>query len=109
MRDTTERRIELINYISDVRETTLTKLAEKYGVSTKTISRDLAAMAEGTCIELIPGHAGGVRAMPGWYSSSRYLTEKQAELLHRIKPSLSGLDQEMMESILQSFERPKKK
>lgn|GEM_PF-4735493 len=107
MRDTAERRIELINYISDVRITTLIHLAERFEVSTKTIRRDLDAMAAVSDIEISQGHDGGVKAAPGWYSSYRYLTEKQAELLHRILLSLSDEDQDTMSSILRSFEKPR--
>lgn len=105
MTETADRRLAIRDFISDKRETTIAEIAREFNISKSTVRRDLDAITPTTNFIMVPGNNGGIRAEAGWYSSSRQLTPKQEELLHRLLPGLQPGDKETMESILAAFGR----
>lgn len=103
---TSDRRLAIRDYISDKRETTIAELMREFGVSKSTIRRDLDAITETTSFEMVPGNGGGIRATDGWYSSHRYLSDKQERLLKDLMAGLQPEQKETMESILAAFGKP---
>ena len=108
MQATTERRQQMLDYISDKRQTTVNELAEQFHISSRTVRRDLVILTETAPIYTEQGNGGGVRVTDGWYSSRRYMTAKQEELLLRLSAGLTEEDQEIMQSILVAFAKPRR-
>lgn len=79
-------------------------LASEFGVSERTIRRDIGELTLQYPIETKCGrHGGGVRVADWYRMDSKRLTAKQADLLRRLSVSLSGDDLETMNRILAQF------
>ena len=103
MQTAAERREEIRNYISVHRSVTRQELADRFGVSTKTIQRDIAVLQSYSMIDTAQGGAGGIKAIDGWKASDNHLTTDQQALLEKLLPTLEGKDQETMKEILRCF------
>ena len=79
MQSATERRQEVLYFISDRRRVTYQEIADEFGISFNTARRDVELLACSYPIDVVNGKGGGVRAMDGWYASKRYLTDEQEE------------------------------
>lgn len=108
MQSTTERRQEILYFISDRRRTTYQQIANKFHVSYNTARNDVELLMCSYPVEPVKGKGGGIRAMDGWYASRRYLTAKQEALLRELALGLQPEDRQTMESILTAFAKPKK-
>ena len=108
MQSATERRQDVLYYISDRRRVTYQEIADEFGVSFNTARRDVELLACSYPIDVVNGKGGGVRAMDGWYLSRRYLHEDQEKLLRTLLAGLQPEDQKTMQSILDAFAKPTK-
>lgn len=103
-----ERQQALLEVLRRRRFDTYANLAFEFGVSTRTIQRDIQILMCSYPIETVRGrYGGGVRAMTDLSlegsSSKRTLNAEQTELLVRIRKSLSGSDIDTLDSILSQF------
>ena len=103
-----ERRADITEYLSAVRFATREDLAKRYGVSIRTIGRDIEELALSIPIISSTGPNGGIRVMNGWYASRRYLTANQEALLKELMEGLQPEKAALMQSILKSFAKPDK-
>jgi len=103
MTETADRRLAIRDYISDKRITSIKEIAEAFDVSKSTVRRDLDAITATARFYMVPGNGGGIHAEEGWYSSVRYLTPKQEELLERLLPELQAGDADTLKGILAAF------
>ena len=108
MQSATERRQLVLEAISDRRQVKLDDLAADFGVSERTIRRDVELLSCSYPIVTVQGGGGGVRAMDGWYVSRRYLQDDQEALLRSLLPGLQPEQQKTMQSILAAFAKPTK-
>lgn len=109
MQSATERRQEVLYFISDRRRVTYQQIADEFGISFNTARRDVELLACSYPIDVVNGKGGGVRAMDGWYASKRYLTDEQEALLQKLTAGLQPEDLKTLESILTAFAKPKVK
>lgn len=107
MQNATERRQEMLYYISDHRRVTYDELANEFNISYRTAQRDVEYLMCSYPITTINCRGGGIRAMDGWYASKRYMTDKQEYLLRQLLAGLQPDDQKTMEGILAAFAKPK--
>ena len=106
MQNATERRQEILEYISDRRCLTYQDLADNFDISYNTARRDVEILSCSYPIETVTGNGGGIRAMDGWFYGRRYLNDTQEALLRKLLPGLQPEDQKTMERILLSFGTP---
>ena len=109
MQSAVDRRQQLLETISDRRHETVNRLAAEFGVSRRTIERDITVLSCSYPIVTENWRGGGVRAMDGWFVSRRYLQDDQEALLRSLLPGLQPEDQETMQRILSAFAKPKAK
>ena len=107
MQSATERRQEILYYISDRRRVKYREIADEFNISYHTARNDVAVLMCSYPIYTETTAAGGVRAMDGWYASKRYMTDKQEYLLRQLLAGLQPDDQKTMEGILAAFAKPK--
>lgn len=103
-----ERQLLIRDYISDVRQTSIADIAQRFHISKNTVRRDLDAITSTASFYTVPGKGGGIRAVDGWYSSQRYLNAEQNALLQKLLPGLQPEEQSTMQSILTAFSKPTK-
>ena len=106
MQSAIERRQQVLEAISDRRTERIENLAAEFGVSRRTIERDILVLSCSYPIVTVQGGAGGVRAMDGWFVSRRYLNDDQEALLRSLMPRLQPEQQETMQRILAAFAKP---
>ena len=109
MRNTTERRQEVLYFISDRRRVTYQQIADEFNISYNTARNDVEVLVCSHPIIIENWRGGGVCAMDGWYASKRYLTDAQEALLRKLTEGLQPEDQKTMESILTAFAKPQVK
>ena len=102
MQSAIERRQQVLEAISDRRTERIENLASEFGVSRRTIERDILVLSCSYPIVTVQGAAGGVRAMDGWYVTRR-------SLLRSLLPGLQPDQQETMQRILSAFAKPNMK
>ena len=79
-------------------------LASEFGVSEKTIRRDVEELMCSYPIETIRGRYGGGVKVSDWYRPTRStLCPEQMALLKKLAPSLQGDDLAVMNSIISQF------
>ena len=107
MRSALERRQQMLEYLSDHRSTTYSELASEFGISRRTVVRDIEELTCSAPIYTVQGNGGGIRVADGWYISRRYLHDKHEEVLRRLLPGLQPDDQKAINEILLAFAKPK--
>lgn len=103
-----ERRQEIIETISVMREVKIRDLASRFNVAERTIQRDIEKLSCEYPIYTVQGNGGGVRVLGTWYYSRVYLKDRQEQLLISLLDELDSEDKAVMQSILDSFARPKR-
>ena len=106
MKNTSDRRLAIRDYISAKRHTTVGELAAEFDVGYNTIIRDLDAITDSASFYMTPGNGGGIHAIDGWYASRRYLSAEQEALLTRLSSGLQADDLKVMQGILAAFGKP---
>ena len=95
--DAEERRKEILHQLSLTGQETMENLATMFGVSTRTIFRDVEHLSMNHRIRCVRGrHGGGVL-----YEGRRIiLSQKHYQLLERLSKGLSEQDTETMKDIM---------
>ena len=106
MKNTSERRQMILEYLLEHRETTRSELSNHFNVSLRTIERDILILSCSYPIITIQGGGGGIKIADGYRLGMKYLSESQAALLEQLSETLSGKDLEIMQSILKIFSKP---
>ena len=108
MQNTTERRQQILEYISDRRHVTMQEIVDEFQISMSTAKRDIQVLACSYPLITENWRGGGIRAMDGWYFGRRYLRPEQEALLRDLLPGLQPEQQRLMQGILTSFAKPSK-
>lgn len=98
-----ERRNAILEVLSIRRVEQINNLAFQFGVSEKTIRRDILTLSLEYPIYTLQGNGGGVYVDERFKLGKAYLKSEQQELLERILPGLDGKDAEVMRSIIKTF------
>jgi predicted DNA-binding transcriptional regulator YafY len=106
MKNTSERRQMILEYLLEHRETTRFELSNHFNVSLRTIERDILILSCSYPIITIQGGGGGIKIADGYRLGMKYLSESQAALLEQLSETLSCKDLEIMQSILKIFSKP---
>lgn len=109
---TAERRMEIMRILLKRRNEKITRLAEEFGVSKRTISRDIEALSVIAPIYTQCGrYGGGVYVTDDYLTGRTYMTEKELLLLHklseiadkRIVCQLSAEENKLLKSIILKY------
>ena len=104
-----QRQKEIIEYLCERRQDTMSNLAFEFGVSRQTIVKDINELSLSYPIYTVCGkHGGGVYVAEGFYLYRGKLTDKQYDLLERLSKELLGEDAETMKAILSKFPKVKR-
>jgi predicted DNA-binding transcriptional regulator YafY len=105
MESTADRRMRLIEVLCDRRSDTYENLATEFGVSKKTIQRDIIVLSCTHPIYTQVGgrNTGGVYVADGYYIGRKYLKPKQQDALQRAIDNASDEDREILLSIYKEF------
>ena len=113
---TTERILEMMKYLCQVRHATMPALAEKFGVSVRTIKRDIDELGYLIPLEIKTGrYEGGVYVMQGYKWDKAYMSAEDIALLIKIKKVgekkeslvFEGDELSRLERIISTYSLPK--
>ena len=105
MQSAIERRQRIVEILNMRKSERLENLANELNVSKMTIRRDIEVLSCSYPIDTRQGNGGCIFVQDGFDLYERYLTAKQFELLERLKGTLTGDDEKIMETILKNFGR----
>ena len=100
---TAERRQAIIRALNVRRFDTREHLAQEFNVTTRTITTDVLVLSLSYPIYTTSGNKGGIYVMEDFHLNSNKLGDKEISFLKRLSLSLSGEDQETMNSIIQKI------
>lgn len=106
MQSAIERRQQVLEAISDRRTERIENLASEFGVSRRTIERDILVLSCSTPLSQYKAQRAVSAPMDGWYVTRRYLNDDQEALLRSLLPGLQPDQQETMQRILSAFAKP---
>ena len=99
-----ERRNAIKEILFSDRNARIQNLADRFGVSVRTIKYDIEALTCSYPIETVRGRYGGGVKLADWYHpSKRALSPEQMVLLKKLAPTLEGDDLVIMNSIISKF------
>ena len=112
---TAERRMKIMRILCRTRHETISNLAKEFGVSTRTILRDIEALSLTEPIYTVCGKYGGVYIDNDYYMNRMYMTETELSLLHKLSVfaseksicNLSIEESELLTSIISLYTKPK--
>lgn len=112
---TAERRSEIMRILCRRRHETLSNLAEEFGVSTRTIQRDVEVLSITEPIYTQCGrYDGGVYVTENYDMSRMYMTESELSVLHKLvcfaqTKSVCGLNMDelsILKNIISLYTKP---
>ena len=112
--ETSDRREEILRHLCRERSSTIYKLASLFGVSARTIQRDISALSLRHPIYTQVGkYWGGVYIREGYYSDRLYLSDIECEVLKKTlssayKKELINLDDEEIKILKNIIEKHSK-
>jgi len=104
-----ERRQAILELLCSRRYEKVNNLAFEFEVTEKTIRNDLMELSLTYPIYTQQGTNGGVYVAEGFYLGTIYLNSEQKEVLEALKGMANKKQQEVLDSILKSFTRPKRR
>ncbi len=113
---TAERRTEIMRILCRRRYETISNLAEKFGVSARTILRDIEALSVTEPIYTQSGrYVGGVYVTDNYSMDRMYMTEKELSVLHKLSNfadkkvicDLNEEENELLKSIISQYTKLK--
>ena len=107
---TAERRLEILKYLCKVRRTTMPQLAEMFGVSIRTIQRDILEIEATFHVPLdvrCGKYDGGVFVVGNYSFDRAYMHDEELELLSKIhgmvKHKLTKKENSLLSRIIKTY------
>lgn len=113
--ETSKRRSEIITYLCQHRFSTVGNLANEFGVSERTIRRDIEFLSLSEPIYTQSGrYGGGVYIMDNYYSNRGYFTKEEVILMKKILDYIERISTEhftadevyLFKNILKNYKKP---
>lgn len=111
--ETSERRMEIMRTLCKLRYETVENLAFKFGVSERTVRRDIEALSRNNPIYTLSGrYKGGVYVMEGYTMDRMYMNGSELNVLRKladteqVKNILTIDEQKILKSIIMYYAKP---
>ena len=112
---TAERRTEIMRILCRRRHETISNLAKEFGVSYRTILRDIEVLSVTEPIYTQSGLYGGVYVIDDYSMSKMYMTDRELSLLHKLSKfadekdicNLSCEENQLLKSIISQYTKIK--
>jgi len=106
----TERQIEIIKYLCRKRYATMQALANEFGVSLRTIQRDIKALMLFVPLDVKAGrYDGGVYVIGNYTMDRMYMSENELAVLQRVQElvisQLSDSENSILNNIIKKYSK----
>ncbi len=114
---TAERRNEIMRILCRRRHETVSNLASEFGVSERTILRDIEVLSSSEPIYTQCGrYGGGVYVIDNYQMDRMYISQNELAVLHKLSSladkrdicSLDGNERRLLDSIILQYTKPTK-
>lgn len=112
---TAERRYEIMKMLCRRRYETTHNLALEFGVSTRTIQRDIESLSLSEPIFTKPGKYGGIYVLDGYSMSRMYMADAELDVLHKVYAAadetaslLTSDEKKLLGFLISQYTKPKK-
>ena len=99
----TERRIMILRRIIKNQKTTRQELADEFGVSTKTVSRDIDFLSSFAPIYTKHGNSGGIYILTEYITNRKFLTYEEEKCLYCLVERATIREKQIVLGIIQKF------
>ena len=99
----TERRIMILKRIFKNHKTTRQELADEFGVSTKTVSRDIDFLSSFAPIYTKNGNSGGIYIVTEYTDHRHCLTDEEEKCLYGLMDRATDREKEILYKIINRF------
>lgn len=109
---TAERRNAIMKALCRRRHDTIQNLASEFGVSERTVRRDIEVLSYTEPIYTQTGrHCGGVYVVDGYFVDRMYMTEAETEVLHKLydtshNGTLTAHERSLLKHIITHYTKP---
>lgn len=100
---TVNRRIKILKYMSEVRNSNMLRLSTEFEVSISTIRRDVEYLSLHYPISTLSGKYGGVFVMENYYYGKGKLSSLQQETLEDVCGKVDDKTSKIIRSIISQF------
>ncbi len=111
---TAERRYEIMKLLCRRRHETICNLAAEFGVSTRTIQRDIEILSTTEPIFTQPGKYGGIYVVEGYSIDRMYMTKAELDVLQKLYIAadenaklLTNDEKALLSFIISQYSKPK--
>lgn len=112
---TTERRAEIMRVLCRRRHETVSNLAEEFGVSERTILRDIESLSLTEPIYTQCGRYGGIYVLENYSMDRMYMSEEEVLLLHRVASfaeekavcDLNEKEKRLLKAMISQYTKPR--
>lgn len=111
---TAERRHEIMKMLCRRRHETIHHLASEFGVSMRTIQRDIDILSRTEPIFTQPGKHGGVYIVDGYSMDRMYMTDAELDVLQKLYIAADGNaalltdgERKLLGSLISQYSKPK--
>ena len=104
--ETSERRLEILKYLSQAREATMPQLAKMFNVSIRTIQRDILMLETTFHVPLdirCGKYDGGIRVIGDYTFDRAYMCEEELLVLHKVQALIQNQLNERENAVLSSI------
>ncbi len=101
--NTSDRRMEIINILVVRRHTTARELAEEFGVTTRTIRKDIQALSPGYPIYTQQGGAGGIFIEESYKPYINTLSTDELKTLRDVYEQAEGVQKKILLQIIRKY------
>ena len=101
--NTNDRRMEIMNILIVRRHTTARELAGEFGVSTRTIERDIQALSSGFPIYTRQGGAGGIFIGENYKPYINTLSSEELAILREMYGQTDGIYKKILMQIIHKY------
>ena len=101
--NTADRRTEIINILIIRRRTTARELADEFGVTTRTIQKDIQALSPGYPIYTKQGGDGGIFISESYKPYTNTLSPVEVQALCEMYDSAKGIHKKVLFQILHRY------
>lgn len=111
---TAERRYEIMKTLCRCRHKTIRNLASEFGVSMRTIQRDIEVLSRTAPIYTQFGKYGGVYVVEGYSMDRMYMTEAELDMLQKLYIAaddnaslLTDNEKHLLKILISQYSKPK--
>ena len=98
-----ERRLEILKIMTVKRKSNVSKLAEKMGVSKRTIQRDIQALIAVAPLVCVSGNGGGIEMLETYHPYRNIFTREEVDVVKSVMTHSNEYEKSILMEMLREY------